>query len=653
MIRWSMKMSLISSLRAPGSFPNNLHTELRHRSSGVQRRTCRLVFTRVPHHEPNLREFSLLHNSFTLCKLPTRFSEDSASLSRIVHAQSSGDSALEEHSFGASNGSVHSGSRSWGLLRVGALIGSATVISKILGLVRETVLAAVFGVGPVVNAYCYASIIPGFFLALLGGINGPFHSAMAATLSKRPREDGRVLIQRVTAVTVVVCGALSLAISYYAAPLLDAFAPGLSISGNSGTVTRDLAILQLKIMSPCTLLAALIGIGFGSLSAVGVYGLPSLSPALSSITIITAVAISSLMIRQWGFLSRPFSGSIALATGTTCGALAQWVLQAVALQRAGFGPSPHLGTARNFFEDEGVREVFSILLPAAVASGLLQIATFTDLYFASFIPGAAAGLGYANLLVMAPLGILSSAILVPMLPMFSRLSKASDRLKLEERVKQGLLLSMILTFLMTALVVSFAEPIVRIVFQRRAFDALASKLVSSLLVCYAVGSTFTLGRDLLVRVFYSLGDSHVPFHTSVAAIFANVLLDWIAVRQIGLGVEGLVLATSLVSCVSAVGLLQLLSSKMEGLRLRYWIRPLALLGFCATIAGISARTVYEKMLPVLVSALQAKSARSLWAADLTSLMLASGVGTALYFVSLVCFRIPETETVLRLLQART
>jgi putative peptidoglycan lipid II flippase len=77
----------------------------------------------------------------------------------------------------------------------------------------------------------------------------------------------------------------------------------------------------------------------------------------------------------------------------------------------------------NPFQDEGVREVMAVMMPAAVGSGMLQIATFTDLYFASFIPGAAAALGYANLLVMAPLGILSSSILLPLLPIFSRLSQ--------------------------------------------------------------------------------------------------------------------------------------------------------------------------------------------------------------------------------------
>jgi hypothetical protein len=87
-----------------------------------------------------------------------------------------------------------------GLWQVVGTIGAATAISKFMGLLRETVLAAVFGVGPVINAFNYASIIPGFSLAMLGGINGPFHSAMTAALSKRSKEDRQQLVESVSTI---------------------------------------------------------------------------------------------------------------------------------------------------------------------------------------------------------------------------------------------------------------------------------------------------------------------------------------------------------------------------------------------------------------------------------------------------------------------
>ncbi|KAG6545069.1 hypothetical protein Mapa_013765 [Marchantia paleacea] len=640
-------MSLSTCLVAPRSLPCNLQKESTQRSLWVLDRNCSLVSTKIYalrsdsgkistlHYPLSFRESVDLHRQHRICR----------PVSVKVHC--SGDSGLE-HTFHEINDSIRTRTRSWGLLRIGALIGSATVLSKILGLARETVLAAIYGVGPVMNAYSYASVVPGFFLALLGGINGPFHSAVAASL--RSREEGAHLIQGVTAVTVVVGGALSLAIVFCAAPLLDVLAPGLIVSGSPGNVTRDLAVLQLKIMAPCAVLAALIGIGFGSLSTVGVYGLPSLSPALSSISIMSAVAVGALMIKR-SSMSNLFSGSVALAAGTTFGALAQWGLQAVALRRTVYGPTQVLGGPKTIFEDEGVREVFSVLLPAAVSSGLLQIATFTDLYFASFIPGAAAGLncecepsrpGPAGNSFKRYTGSNATHVFSPV----------KNKLELQERVKQGLLLSMVMTFFMIAMLVSLAEPFVRIVFQRRAFDASASKLVSSLLICYSVGCTFSLARDLLVRVFYSLGDSRIPFQISAAAISANVLLDWMAVRQVGLGVQGLVLATSFVNCASAVALLLLLSSNLEGLKLRHWVQPLSILGFSATLAGIVAKVSYDELLVKLVAILHAANERSLWLADVTSVILAGGIGVISYFLPLIVFRIPHMEDVLKLLKAK-
>ena len=106
--------------------------------------------------------------------------------------------------------------------------------------------------------------------------------------------------------------------------------------------------------------------------------------------------------------------------------------------------------------------------------------------------GAAAALGYANLLVMAPLGILSSPVLLSLLPIFSRLSGVEQGPALRDRVQQGLLLSVALTLSLTAVMIPLARPTVEFAFQRRTFDASASRMVSSLLVCYVSGAAFFL-----------------------------------------------------------------------------------------------------------------------------------------------------------------
>lgn len=135
-----------------------------------------------------------------------------------------------------------------GLFQIARVIGAATLVSKVTGLAREAVLAAVFGVGPVMNAFNYASIVPGFFLTMLGGINGPFHSAMTAALSKRRKEEGQKLLASVSLLSGLACTGFSVLIFLNADLLIDALAPGLLVAAD-GILTREIAILQVCSVS--------------------------------------------------------------------------------------------------------------------------------------------------------------------------------------------------------------------------------------------------------------------------------------------------------------------------------------------------------------------------------------------------------------------
>ena len=482
------------------------------------------------------------------------------------------------------------------LFKVASIVASATVLSKILGLVREMVVAGAFGVGAAVDAYGYAFVVPGFFMAILGGINGPFHSAMAASLSRRDRAVGPAIVERVSWLVGLGLFVTSAVLIGFAEQIIDLIAPGLK----AAAATRAVAIAQLRILAPCTVLAGWIGIGFGALSAVDSFWLPSLSPALSSVAVILAVlvfnAIPESFVSSLG-LSAVEVGGAALAIGTVLGALVQWVIQLVEQNRMGmgihlpkiapgkgvdFGAMGKLDEGQKKDARRGVDEVVAVLGPATVASGMMQIATYTDLYFASFIPCAAAALGYANLLVQAPVGILSSSLLVPLLPEFSRLAKSAGlagrdgsdeppteadevaweegRSALRAKVRQALVLTALCSLPVVITFLPLSLPIVRIVFERRAFDAAATQLVSAILACYAGGATAYLLRDVLVRVFYAMGDGTTPFRISMLGIVVNVVGDFFLVKQFG--APGLVLATVSVNVISVAAMMIALRSRL-------------------------------------------------------------------------------------------
>jgi putative peptidoglycan lipid II flippase len=473
------------------------------------------------------------------------------------------------------------------LASVAGIVAAATLISKIFGLVRQQAIAAAFGVGVAVDAYNYAYVIPGFLLVLLGGINGPFHSAIVSVVAKRDKREAVPLIETMTTLVGGILLLVTIALVIFAHPLIDVVAPGLSETA-AGQDIRDIAVMQFRIMAPMALLAGLIGIGFGSLNAADLYWLPSISPLFSSVALIGGLGVLALSLGDQITEPRYAAvGGLVLAWGTLLGAVLQWLVQVVVQWREG------LGTLRLRFEfwRPGVREVMKVMGPATFSSGMMQINVYTDLWFASFIPQTASALGYAGLLVQTPLGIISNTLLVPLLPIFSRLAAPEHWPQLKQRIRQGLILTGLTMLPLGALMVALATPIVRVVYERYAFDRAASEFVAAILMAYGLGMFVYLGRDVLVRVFYALGDGQTPFRVSIANIFLNVLLDYFFIQWFG--APGLVLATMGVNVVSMVALLILLDRKIGGLPWLEWAAPIASLAILSFVTGMAGWGIYE------------------------------------------------------------
>lgn len=512
---------------------------------------------------------------------------------------------------------------------IAGIVAVATMVSKVFGLFRQQAIAAAFGVGMVANSYGYAYVIPGFLLILLGGINGPFHSALVSILSKRNQQDAAPVVETVS--TLVTCALLlvSFLLVIFAGNLIDIVAPGLG-STPAGVIERSLAIQQLQIMAPMAILAGLIGIGFGTLNAADQYWLPAVSPIFSSLAVI--LGLGGLAWQLGDKISTPEYaqlGGMILAGTTLAGAILQWLAQLWAQWRSGLGKF----RLRFDWRIPGVKEAIAIMLPATFSSGMLQINVYTDLFFASFIPYSAAVLGYAGLLVNTPLGLVSNIILVPLMPVLSKLTAPENWDELKQRIRQGLLLTALTMLPISALMITLAIPIVRIVYERQAFDNQASMLVAPVLMAYGIGMFVYLGRDVLVRVFYALEDGDTPFKVSILNIFLNAFLDFLLVRV--WGTVGIVLATVIVNIISMVMFLYLLNKKLRGLPLLEWSLPLlgitAASGVCGLVSwGINWGT------------------QQMWGADGLGVQLveitAASIGGLLSFILIVTrLNLPEVD----------
>jgi putative peptidoglycan lipid II flippase len=510
------------------------------------------------------------------------------------------------------------------LTGIAGIVALATLISKVFGLVRQIAIAAAFGVGPAVDAYSYAYVVPGFLLVLLGGINGPFHSAIVSVIAKRDKSEAAPIVETITTLVGGILLLVTVVLIVFAGFFIDVIGPGLS------SEVRAIAIQQLQIMAPMAVLAGLIGIGFGTLNAADVYWLPSVSPLFSSITLIGGLGILALYVGDQ--INTPkyiMLGGMVLAWGTLSGAVLQWLVQVVAQWRAG------LGKLRLRFDWRlpGVGDVLKVMGPATLSSGMLQINVYTDLYFASTIPQAAAAMQYATLLVQTPLGIISNVILVPLLPVFSRLAAPENWPELKVRIRQGLLLTALTMLPLSTLTIALAIPIVKVIYQRGAFQNQASQLVASLLVAYGIGMFVYLARDVLVRVFYALGDGDTPFRISIFNIFLNALLDYLLVNRFG--APGLVLATVGVNITSTVALLWFLNRKINGLPWREWGLPFLGLTVGSVLAGLSSWGVSWGL-------------QRVWSADtllihLLQLSLAGIIGLGVFALFATRLNLPEVD----------
>jgi putative peptidoglycan lipid II flippase len=515
---------------------------------------------------------------------------------------------------------------------IAGIVAAATLISKIFGLVRQMALAAAFGNGIAFEAFTYAYAIPGFLLILLGGINGPFHSAIVSVLTKeKDKSQAAPIVETITTIVGIILLFVSIAIFCFASNAIDIIAPNLTHSGDAirGALVRQSAIEQLQIMSLLAVLAGFIGIGFGTLSSAQFYWLPSISPLLSSATTIIGVGVLAIYLGRKIMLPEyALLGGKVLAGTALVGALLQWLMQVITQWRVG------LGTIKPRFEwrRQGVKDVLKILGPATFSSGTLQINLFIDLSFASGIAGAASAMQYSGLLIQTPLGIISNIILVSLLPEFSKLTDPQNWTQLKDRIRQGLMLTGIAMMPLSAIMIALAYPIVKVVYQYGAFKTQDSQLVGSILIASSLGMFIFLARDVLVRVFYALGDGSTPFKISMVNIFFNFLFDYLFWKPFG--AAGITLSTVCINLISFSVMLFLLDRRLNGLPWRGFLPLLGVFFASVVTGGVTWGVSYgwQQFVPVTNTITL-----------LIQLTLAGGIGFGVFIAIVSQLKLPEFD----------
>ena len=441
------------------------------------------------------------------------------------------------------------------LAKSAGLIGAATMVSRLLGLVRETVLAMVFGASASMqmDAFNVAFRIPNLLRDLFaeGAMTAAFVPTFTRTLGAHGKDAAWRVGNLVMNALVLVTGVLTVIGIVYAREIT-----GLLTSPEYAVVPGkvELTVQLTRIMLPFLPMLAVAAAMMGMLNSLRRFFVPSLSPAMFNVaSIFAALALAPLM-RRFGF--EPIVG---LAIGTLLGGLGQIALQWPTLRREGFRYQPIVS-----FKDPVVREILRLMAPATIGVAAVQINVAVNTFLATDQEqGAVSWLSFAFRLMYLPIGIFGVSIATASLPDISRQAAVDDLRAVRSTVSRGLRMMLMLNVPATVGLIVLAEPIIAMIYERQAFIAYDTTSTAAALMFYAPGLLGYSAVKIASPTFYSLRDSRTPVIVSVISIAVNLALNLALVRV--LGYRGLALGTALAAIFNAVVLLWLLRRRLGGL----------------------------------------------------------------------------------------
>lgn len=450
-------------------------------------------------------------------------------------------------------------------------VGAMTTGSRILGFVRDALVAAVLGTGPAADAYLAAFRFPNLFRRLFaeGAFNTAFIPLFAKALEQEGNEEARQWAAGILSWLVAVVFSLTVIIEILMPWVLMPFVPGFL----DDPAKYDLTVLLTRICFPYLMAMSLMAAYAAILNGLGRFTAAAFAPVLLNVVMIAFMA--PLVI---GPAKTPVETAIWISVGTIAGGIAQLMMVYGAIRRAGFVPRLHWPRL-----DGEVKRFWILAIPAVLTGGITQINIFVGTIIASGADSAISYLYYADRLYQLPLGIIGIAIGTVLLPELARHLKGGRDREADASQNQALLISMLLSMPAATALIALAEPIVRILFQRGQFDAVATLETSHTLVWFSAG----LPAYVLIRVlqpgYFAREDTLTP--TVFAGISAAInIVASLALFPLMQHV-GIAVATSIAAWANVVLLAVWLGRRGHfSLPAAEWLRHLTIIVCALTMA---------------------------------------------------------------------
>ncbi len=435
------------------------------------------------------------------------------------------------------------------IVRATGVMSSATLMSRILGLIRDIVIAGFFGADRVTDAFFIAFAIPNLLRRLLGEgtLTASFVPVYTDYLTHRPHEAPQV----VNAITTV---AASLLIILTVVGI--AFTPLIIKIQAYGWVKNDPALISLtitlaRICFPYLFFIGLVALAMGILNSHRHFLAPALAPCLLNISIIACVL----------FLSpRIYPPILTAALGVFLGGLTQLLLQIPFLRAKGI-------TFKIKFDlhHPAVRRIALMMAPMMLGIAAFQFNQVVSRLLASFLPkGSVSYLYYADRIFELPLGLFGVSLGVALLPSFSRLVAQGKMQEFKKTVNLFLRMSFFISIPAMVGLIILRIPIINLIFQQGAFTYHSTLMTAQALLCYSLSIWAYAGIQVLSRAFYAVEDAKIPFLTAIVAVVVNFLLG--VILMFPLKHAGLALANSCAAIVNVALLTLFFHRKTAGLR---------------------------------------------------------------------------------------
>lgn len=459
------------------------------------------------------------------------------------------------------------------------IVSIAVMGSRVIGLVREQVFAAILGASALYDAYLVAFRIPNLLRDLFaeGALSTAFVKTFTDYQVNRSEAEAWRLASLIFNALVVILSVISIGGILLAPYIIQFIAPGFAATPGKSELTATMT----QIMFPFLLLVAMAAVAMGVLNTKGIFGIPaSASTVFNVVSIITGLGLAYILSGgKFMDLNDPAAGQwsvIGLSIGTMLGGAAQFLMQVPSLIKVGFRFSPILS-----FADEGVRKVFWLMTPAILGTSAVQINVMVNTSLVSDINSAQSWLNCAFRLMQLPIGIFGVAIATAAIPAISKFAAQKDETKFRETIGSSIRLVFLLTVPSACGLFVLGEPIIRLLYERGNFNSEATAMTAWALSAYAVGLTGYAAIKIISPAFYALDDTRTPMIVSLASIVVNVgvgygflkLLSNVVVTttnpvtgqvfEHNLAHMGVALATSCIALVNFFALVFLLRRKIK------------------------------------------------------------------------------------------